>query len=35
MSSFDHDVIIVGSGPVGVSIWLHLHEFDPALAARR
>jgi flavin-dependent dehydrogenase len=31
---FDHDVIIVGSGPAGVSTWLHLHKFDPVLAVR-
>lgn len=34
MPGFDYDVIIVGSGPAGVSTWLHLHKFDPALAAR-
>jgi flavin-dependent dehydrogenase len=33
-SGFDYDVIIVGSGPAGASTWLHLHRFDPALAAR-
>jgi len=30
----DFDLIIVGSGPAGVSTWLHLNKFDPALAAR-
>ncbi len=34
MSGFDYDVVIVGSGPAGVSTWLHLHKFAPALAAR-
>jgi flavin-dependent dehydrogenase len=34
MSGSDFDVIIVGSGPAGVSTWLHLNKFDPALAAR-
>ncbi len=34
VSYFDYDVIIVGSGPAGVSTWLHLHKYDPALAAR-
>jgi flavin-dependent dehydrogenase len=34
MSGFDCDVIIVGSGPAGVSTWLHLHHYHPALAAR-
>jgi flavin-dependent dehydrogenase len=34
VSHFDYDVIIVGSGPAGVSTWLHLHKYDPALAAR-
>jgi flavin-dependent dehydrogenase len=33
-SGFDYDVIIAGSGPAGVSTWLHLHKLDPALAAR-
>jgi flavin-dependent dehydrogenase len=33
MPGFDYDVIVAGSGPAGVSTWLHLHEFDPALAA--
>jgi len=28
------DIIIVGSGPAGVSTWLHLHRLDPALAER-
>src|SRR5512136_398816 len=31
---FDYDIIIAGSGPAGVSTWLHLHKLDPALAAR-
>lgn len=34
MSDFDPDIIIVGSGPAGVSTWLHLHRLAPALAAR-
>ena len=34
MSHYDYEVIIVGSGPAGVSTWLHLHKSDPALAAR-
>ncbi len=34
VSHFDYDVIIVGSGPAGVSTWLHLHKYDPSLAAR-
>jgi flavin-dependent dehydrogenase len=34
MPGFDYDVIIVGSGPAGVSTWLHLHDYHPALAAR-
>ena len=29
-----YEVIIVGSGPAGVSTWLHLHKLDPQLAAR-
>jgi flavin-dependent dehydrogenase len=33
-SDFDYDVIIAGSGPAGVSTWLHLHQLEPALAAR-
>jgi len=33
-AGFDYDVIIAGSGPAGVSTWLHLHKLDPALAAR-
>ena len=31
---FDYDILIAGSGPAGVSTWLHLHKLDPALAAR-
>ncbi len=31
---FDYDIVIAGSGPAGVSTWLHLHKLDPALAAR-
>jgi flavin-dependent dehydrogenase len=31
---FNYDVIVVGSGPAGVTTWLHLHKLDPALAAR-
>lgn len=34
MPGFDYDVIIAGSGPAGVSTWLHLHKLNPALAAR-
>lgn len=34
VADFDYDVIIVGSGPAGVSTWLHLHKFDPSLAGR-
>ena len=34
MSDADPAIIIVGSGPAGVSTWLHLHHLDPALAAR-
>ena len=30
----DYEVVIVGSGPAGVSTWLHLHKYHPALAAR-
>jgi flavin-dependent dehydrogenase len=33
-TGFDYDVIIVGSGPAGVSTWLHLHRFEPQLATR-
>ena len=32
MSSDDVDVLIVGAGPAGISTWLHLHQFAPALA---
>jgi flavin-dependent dehydrogenase len=31
---FDYDIVIAGSGPAGVSTWLHLHKLDSALAAR-
>jgi flavin-dependent dehydrogenase len=31
---FDYDIVVAGSGPAGVSTWLHLHKLDPALAAR-
>jgi flavin-dependent dehydrogenase len=31
---FDYDIVVAGSGPAGVSTWLHLHRLDPALAAR-
>jgi flavin-dependent dehydrogenase len=34
MQGFDYEVIVVGSGPAGVSTWLHLHKLNPALAAR-
>ncbi|MGQ9501248.1 MAG: NAD(P)/FAD-dependent oxidoreductase [Anaerolineae bacterium] len=34
MAALDYDIIIVGSGPAGVSTWLHLHKLDPDLAAR-
>jgi flavin-dependent dehydrogenase len=34
MSHHDYDIVIAGSGPAGVSTWLHLHKLDPALAAR-
>jgi len=33
-SHYDYYIIIAGSGPAGVSTWLHLHKLDPALAAR-
>jgi flavin-dependent dehydrogenase len=33
MPDFDYDVVVVGSGPAGVSTWLHLNSLDPALAA--
>lgn len=33
-ADFDYSIIIVGSGPAGVSTWLHIHKLDPALAAR-
>jgi len=34
MSAQEHPIVIVGSGPAGISTWLHLHDRDPALAAR-
>jgi len=34
MDEFDYQIIIVGSGPAGVSTWLHLHRLNPELAAR-
>ncbi len=34
MAAFDYDVIIAGSGPAGVSTWLHLNKLNPELAAR-
>jgi flavin-dependent dehydrogenase len=34
MTHLDYDIIIAGSGPAGVSTWLHLHKFRPGLAAR-
>lgn len=34
MSGIDYEVIIAGSGPAGTSTWLHLHKFNPGLAAR-
>jgi flavin-dependent dehydrogenase len=34
MAASDYDIIIAGSGPAGVSTWLHLHKLDPDLAAR-
>jgi len=34
MPNLDYEVVIAGSGPAGVSTWLHLHQLDPALAAR-
>ncbi|MCS7261074.1 MAG: NAD(P)/FAD-dependent oxidoreductase [Anaerolineae bacterium] len=34
MAAFDFEVIIAGSGPAGVSTWLHLHKLNPDLAAR-
>jgi menaquinone-9 beta-reductase len=34
MAAFDFDIIIAGSGPAGVSTWLHLHKTAPDLAAR-
>ncbi len=34
MATFDYDIIIAGSGPAGVSTWLHLHKLNPDLAAR-
>jgi ribulose 1,5-bisphosphate synthetase/thiazole synthase len=34
MPGFDYDVIIAGSGPAGVSTWLHLNRYGRALAAR-
>jgi menaquinone-9 beta-reductase len=34
MPALDHDLLIVGSGPAGVSTWLHLDALAPELAAR-
>jgi menaquinone-9 beta-reductase len=34
MSKVDYEIIIVGSGPAGVSTWLHLHRSAPKLAAK-
>lgn len=34
MAALDYELMIVGGGPAGISTWLHLHQRDPALAAR-
>jgi len=34
MPDFDYDLIIAGSGPAGVSTWLHLNRYAPKLASR-
>ncbi len=34
MKSEDSDILIVGSGPAGVSTWLYLHKYAPELASR-
>ena len=34
MVGSDYEIMIAGGGPAGVSTWLHLQKFNPALAAR-
>jgi flavin-dependent dehydrogenase len=31
---FNHNIMIVGGGPAGISTWLHLHKYDPELASQ-
>jgi flavin-dependent dehydrogenase len=30
----NHNIMIVGGGPAGISTWLHLHKYDPELASQ-
>ena len=34
MSKKNHEILIVGGGPAGISTWLHLNKYNPEIASK-